>query len=211
MKIAVIGATGPTGIHFVEQALAKGHSVTVLARSPEKLTIQNPRLTVVAGDVFDKQAVMQTVSGQEAVFIALGTGKSTKKSSIREDGTRQIMNVLAASGEKPQVVVLSALGVGESKKQYAFYWHWVFLPMLRHVFADHAQQEAIVRASGLTWTILRPTFLKDNPATGKVAATPAPKSIKPRNAVNRADVAAFALSSIEKRAYMNQALVLTGA
>ena len=50
MNLTVLGATGPTGTQLVEQALAAGHHVTALARSPEKLTITNPNLHVVQGD-----------------------------------------------------------------------------------------------------------------------------------------------------------------
>ncbi|WP_342212865.1 NAD(P)H-binding protein [Rhizobium sp. CFBP 8762] len=35
-KILVLGATGPTGCHIVNQAVSRGYDVTVLARSPEK-------------------------------------------------------------------------------------------------------------------------------------------------------------------------------
>ena len=35
-KILVLGATGGTGRLVVSQALARGHEVTVLVRSPEK-------------------------------------------------------------------------------------------------------------------------------------------------------------------------------
>jgi nucleoside-diphosphate-sugar epimerase len=37
MKIAIIGATGGTGISFIEQATARGHEITALARTPAKL------------------------------------------------------------------------------------------------------------------------------------------------------------------------------
>jgi putative NADH-flavin reductase len=45
MNLTVLGATGSTGTQLVEQALAAGHHVTALARSPEKLTITNPNLS----------------------------------------------------------------------------------------------------------------------------------------------------------------------
>ena len=37
---------------------------------------------------------------------------------------------------------------------------------LRHVFADFLGMEAVVRASGLDWTIIRPPRLTDKPLTG---------------------------------------------
>ena len=47
MKIAVFGATGSSGQQLVKLALQKGYKVTVLARTPEKLTIKDKNLTVI--------------------------------------------------------------------------------------------------------------------------------------------------------------------
>ncbi|TMD53495.1 MAG: hypothetical protein E6I85_08270 [Chloroflexi bacterium] len=49
MKLVVLGATGRTGRLVVEQALAAGHTVTALVRSPEKLATSSSNLRVVAG------------------------------------------------------------------------------------------------------------------------------------------------------------------
>jgi uncharacterized protein YbjT (DUF2867 family) len=49
MNLVVLGASGRTGSLVVEQALAAGHTVTALVRSPEKLTTGNPNLRVVTG------------------------------------------------------------------------------------------------------------------------------------------------------------------
>ncbi|HEX3050206.1 MAG TPA: NAD(P)H-binding protein, partial [Aggregatilineaceae bacterium] len=78
MKIAVIGATGNTGANFVEQALDRGHLITALVRSPHKLTIHHLNLNVIQGDVLNADDVARTVRGQDAIFIALGTGKVPK-------------------------------------------------------------------------------------------------------------------------------------
>ena len=40
LKLVVFGATGRTGREVVKQALEKGHHVTAVVRTPEKLTIQ---------------------------------------------------------------------------------------------------------------------------------------------------------------------------
>ena len=39
-KLVVFGATGRTGKEIVKQALDKGHHVTAIVRTPEKLNIQ---------------------------------------------------------------------------------------------------------------------------------------------------------------------------
>src|SRR5260370_37586010 len=55
MKLLVLGASGRTGRLVVEQARAAGHTATPLGRSPEKLTLRNSNLLVVAGRANDPQ------------------------------------------------------------------------------------------------------------------------------------------------------------
>ena len=76
MKIALFGATGRTGRYILDQALADGHRVTVLARNPSKLPPGKYSLTIQLGDVLDATAVDDVVFGQDAVISALGLGSS---------------------------------------------------------------------------------------------------------------------------------------
>ena len=72
MKLIVFGANGGIGRHVVEQGLAAGHTVTAVARRPESVTIQHPKLTVKRGDVLDPAGLGLMLAGQEAVVSALG-------------------------------------------------------------------------------------------------------------------------------------------
>ena len=47
MKIAIFGGTGRTGKQIVDQALANGHELKVLARTPSKLALQNEFLRLL--------------------------------------------------------------------------------------------------------------------------------------------------------------------
>jgi nucleoside-diphosphate-sugar epimerase len=46
MKLAVFGATGTTGSALVGQALAAGHELRVLARTPSKVSCTDQRLVL---------------------------------------------------------------------------------------------------------------------------------------------------------------------
>ncbi|MFW6317495.1 MAG: NAD(P)-dependent oxidoreductase [Halorubrum sp.] len=79
MRILVLGATGRTGRPLVEQALERGHEVVAFARDPASLptTIRDDeRVTVVAGDATDGDAVDRAVAGDgrsvDAVISVLG-------------------------------------------------------------------------------------------------------------------------------------------
>ena len=48
MKIAVLGATGPSGVQVVKEALERGHDVTAIVRNPDKMreSVRDGRLKV---------------------------------------------------------------------------------------------------------------------------------------------------------------------
>ncbi len=72
LKLVVFGASGRTGVHVVEQALAAGHTVTAFVRNPSKISIQHPNPILFQGDVMDAAAVEEAIAGQEGVISALG-------------------------------------------------------------------------------------------------------------------------------------------
>ena len=75
MKVAIIGASGNIGSAIRDEALSRGHQVTAIVRHPEKITIKNPALTVMQGDVL-KDNVDRIVRGHDAVISAYNPGWS---------------------------------------------------------------------------------------------------------------------------------------
>ena len=51
MRVAIIGASGGIGAFIRDEALARGHQVTAIVRHPEKITVRDPRLTVMKADI----------------------------------------------------------------------------------------------------------------------------------------------------------------
>jgi len=97
MKILVLGASRGTGALCVGSALAKGHAVTALSRTPAKLDVTHPALTKVAGDFHDAASVRGAVAGQDAVIIcaspgSLGTIK--EKPDYFSRGTRYCIDAM---------------------------------------------------------------------------------------------------------------------
>ena len=73
MKIALIGATGFVGAAVLQELLSRGHEVSALVRSPEKLTARSG-LTPIRVDVRDAAAVAAAVRGADAVISAYNPG-----------------------------------------------------------------------------------------------------------------------------------------
>ena len=70
--IAVFGATGKTGHHVVQHALAKGYKVRALARTPDKVAVKDSNLKVIKGDFDDLAALTETVQGATYVICCAG-------------------------------------------------------------------------------------------------------------------------------------------
>ncbi len=132
MKISVFGATGGTGLAFVDQALAAGHSLRALIRDPAKLQLSesarsNASLETVTGDVFDPKAVASTLDGCDGLFISLG-GRGIPDVCSR--GTGIILDEVKAAKMDPKTVAVTSFGVGDSKEDvngmFIKFFMWVY-------------------------------------------------------------------------------------
>jgi putative NADH-flavin reductase len=203
MKLLVFGSTGGTGRELVKQALKQGHEVTAFARSPDKLSdLTHPSLQVVRGDVLDPAAVEKAVAGHDAVLCAIGTGAG--RSTLREEGTRNIVRAMEKAGVQ-RLICQSSMGVGDSRANLGFLTKYLIVPVfLRHAFADHERQEAVVKESTLDWIIVRPPHLKDGPWTGTYRHGFPTTDTDIQGKISRADVADFMLKQLADTTYLHQ-------
>jgi putative NADH-flavin reductase len=196
MKLALFGATGGTGRQFLRQALAQGHSIRALARTPSKLEPAE-RLTVTAGDVLDQTAVDQCLQGVDAVICSLGSHGS--REPIEALGTSRIIDGMVRLGVR-RLIAVTSMGVGDSRDQVPGFFRVLMRLTLRSIMAAKEEQEALIRQSGLDWTIVRPGGLTDGPATGEYRSG-MDHSIKATR-ISRADVAAFILEQLADDRYL---------
>lgn len=200
MKIALFGATGGTGKEIVSQALAAGHEVTVLVRDPAKMALDHDKLYVVIGDVLNPDKVEETLAGSEAVCCSLGN-TANNPDFVVSDGTHHIIERMKKQ-EIQRLVVVSALGVGDSRDQVALSFKMIMKTVLRKAYEDKERQEQFVQDSGLDWVIVRPGGLTNGPATGEYQFGLDP-SIG-GGQVSRADVATFVLQQLIDNTFLHQ-------
>lgn len=215
MRILVIGASQGTGALVVKAALARGDSVTAFARSPEKLDLlgldKDAKLTRLKGDFHDPQSVEDAVAGHDAVVITAGL--SSRKAfqsnpTFFSRGTGYVIGAMKKQGVK-RLVVLSALGVAESRGAFGFLLRALLVDgLLGHVMRDHTNEDALVRASGLDWVLARPSRLTDGPAKGHFVKTTGLKKIP--GSISRADVADFLVEATSSSEWVRKAVHLGG-
>ncbi len=147
--VAVTGATGFVGGHVVRALLDRGYQVRALSHSHKDIADLRDRnaVTVTVGDINDADALNELVRGCTAVVHLVGIireAKNKRFEKLHVEGTRSIVKACQRNGIN-RYLHMSALGVSdESKTEY-------------QKTKFKAEQE--VRASGLDWTIFRPSLI----------------------------------------------------
>ena len=149
--ILIVGGSGTLGSFVARRLLDAGQSVRVMSRTPAKAAaLRAAGAEVVAGDLLDRDSLVRACSGADALVAAahsfLGRGRNA---SIHVDGTghRQLIDVAKASGVR-HVVYTSAYLPAPAYRSIPF-------------FRIKNQIEEYLKASGLSFTIVRPTAFMD--------------------------------------------------
>ncbi len=208
MNILAFGATGPTGQQVVKQALGHGHTVTAFVRNPESGPINERRVRVVIGDTTrDRLQVAEAVSGQDVVISALGRHSSFKSDHLMERSMQAIVSAMERAGVR-RLIVVSAFGVGESRRNAPLIPRIMYRVFLDEIFADKKAAEDDLRRSSLEWTIVYPVLLTNGPMTGKYR-TGERLELHGLPKISRSDVAHFMLAEIENRAFVRKVAVIS--
>ncbi|HKQ25820.1 MAG TPA: SDR family oxidoreductase [Burkholderiales bacterium] len=208
MNILVFGATGATGQQVVKQALSQGHAVTAFVRNPGALPRNEKYLRVVIGDTTrDTPKIVEAMRGQDVVISALGRRSSFKSDHLIERSVRAIVSSMECAGIR-RLIVVSALGVGESRRDAPLIPRIMYRVLLSDIFADKKAAEDGVRSSNLDWTFVYPVLLTEGPMTGayrvgeRLELHGLPK-------ISRSDVAHFILTEIGNRAFVRKVAVIS--
>ena len=167
MKLVIFGASGGTGSQLLKQALSRGHRVTAFVRNPAKLNLTTDALSVVKGDVLDRQSVATAIrSDDQAVLSALGS-MTLGYTNVVSRGTKNILAAMTGFGVR-RFVCMSAAGFhddaddGTSMRLVKSILERIF----KKPYADLERMETIVRGSDAEWTIVLPSRLTNQPSNG---------------------------------------------
>ena len=161
MKIALFGATGAVGGHFLKKVLDAGHEVIALVRSPEKLSEQ-PNLKLAKGDVTNTSEVQRLIDRADVVVSCLGNVKGVL---IMEKAANAILEASAKQSKPKKCLFISSIGCGGTS--------WVVKKMLQLIggrtsFADYERADARISSEGeVPYVLVRPAALKEKPGNGK--------------------------------------------
>jgi NADH dehydrogenase len=155
MIVLVTGASGFVGSHLVPVLLGDGHRIAALARSDQAddrimgrvQPADRSRIEVRRGDVTDLGSLADAMAGIDAVVHLAAIPRDRDGGAslrlVNTEGTRNVVVAMGRSGVR-RLVHMSAMGVVDD-------------PRL-HYASSKAKGEAIVRASDLDWTALKPSL-----------------------------------------------------
>lgn len=206
MKLIIFGATGRTGIHLVEQALAAGHDVVAFVRNPAKLDLRHERLRIVQGELTDAGAVEGVVRGADAVLATLTPNLvGGSKDMPVAAGTRNIVAAMRTHGVRrlvfswgPSILVpRNPLTRALSRASYA----------LLRLGPESTEVGEAIRRSDLDWTTVVVTMPHDKRGSGRVKVrTSTGSGDRVRWRISRADLARFMLAQSDDLRYAKQEL-----
>lgn len=121
MRYFVTGATGFIGREVARQLRAKGHDVVAIARNPNTAgDLRDMGVSVVKGDVTDKESMRAAMVGLDGVFhiagwFKIGTKDKSDGAKINIDGTRNVLSLMREL-HIPKGVYTSTLAVNSDTK-----------------------------------------------------------------------------------------------
>ena len=162
MKVAVTGGTGYVGPAVVKEMLAEGHEVVVVEHRRPVPIPDHPRLVRAKGDVRDLASLTRAFAGCDAVahLVAIlreNPRKGVTFQSVHVDGTRNVIEAAKAAGAR-RLLLMTANDVELRSTPY---------------FETKWRMEEMAKASGLDWTIFRPSYVSgtgEPGADGKAAS-----------------------------------------
>jgi putative NADH-flavin reductase len=209
MKLTIVAATGGIGRQLLAQALAAGHEVTAVVRDPARLDVNVHAVAVdLSAPDAHADALRSAVAGTDAVLSGLGA-RTKADHGVAARGTRAVIEAMDAVGSERLVVVSAApIGTVPSPARPNPPRHdegdgpvmrHLLNPLVKRALRDHyadlAAMEDEIRASRLSWTIVRPPRLTDKPLTGTYR-TALGRNLRGGVTISRADVANLMLRTL---------------
>jgi NADH dehydrogenase len=216
--ILVVGATGILGGIIARQLLAQGKSVRILARrnSPAEEMAKQGMATsaqalidagaqLVYGDLTDRASLAPACTGVETVITTANAAlRDGDFVSVDRRGTRNLINAAKSAGVD-RFIYVSAHGSAPDHPH----------PLL----SAKGENEAYLQKSGLTYTILKPTFFMEGwigavvgiPLQAGQPVTLVGQGARRHSFVSIADVAAYAVAAVEHPVARNQSIAIGGS
>jgi putative NADH-flavin reductase len=216
MHILILGPTGRLGRLLVEEALRRGHQVSVVVSHEYRLKTDPKLLEVHEGTPLNKYTVAEAMKGCDAILSALNISRTSDfpwadlRTSV-DFLSLSMKNIMEAAAELhlKRIIITTAWGVAETRRDIPWWFRWLIdHSNIQYPYADHERQELLLKDSDMDWTIVRPVGLKDSTKDEHIQVT-LNNQPKPSLTISRLNVAHFMLDVLEQDLYVKQFPVIS--
>jgi uncharacterized protein YbjT (DUF2867 family) len=192
-RIVIIGGHGKVALHLARILTDHGDQVTSVIRNPDHADdIAATGAHPVVADIehADTAALADLLAGHEAVVFSAGAGggDAARTYAVDRDAAIRVIDAAGQSGVR-RFVMVSYFGAGPD--------HGVPEDNSFYPYAEaKAAADAHLRATDLDWTVLGPSRLTLDPATGRIEVGAGPDDGADKGAVSREDVALVAAAAL---------------
>jgi hypothetical protein len=161
-------------------------------------------LTAIQGSATRIEDVQRAVENAEAILIALGTGTSTKPTTLYTDSARTLLSVHQQHPLTVPVIVLTGFGAGDSGRYQGVIMRLLFRVFLKAVYENKTRMEDMITGSDLHWILVRPGVLTNGPASPPLRVEIDYRPGMKTGRVSRRAVAEFMVSQAERPTLLRQ-------
>lgn len=216
MRILILGATGRTGSHLVSEALKNGHIVHVLVRDKSKIHHDSEQLKIFEGLPTDLTALKNAMKDCEAILTALNISRTSdfpwaklRTPTTFLSDTMKVVVKVAEEEKINRIIVCSAWGANETKKDIPWWFRWfIDNSNIGVAYRDHELQESILQNTTFNYTLIRPVGLTNFNKEENIRVT-INNYPKPKLTISRKSVAFFMLKVLDEGLFIKQIVTIS--
>ena len=216
MKVLILGATGRTGRHLVNEALRFGFEVNVLVRDKSKLPAYPEQVTAFEGTPVVINDLANAMQGCDAVLSSLNISRTSdfpwaKLRTPKDFLSASMKNIIATAATVgiKRIIITTAWGVSETKKDIPYWFRWLIdHSNISYPYRNHEVQEELLKHSNMDWTAVRPAGLTNSTKIKEVLVS-FNNSPKPGLTISRLNVARFMVDCLKDDLYVKESPVIS--
>lgn len=206
VTITIFGASGLTGREIADTALSNGFTVRIVVRNKDH-PIFKTGIEPITCDMNNLTNLKKAIKGSDAVIIVFGP-RPPYTDIFCEHLTKNIIKVMEQVKVKRLICQTGAMiGDYQNNRSYLFeLMSAIYKKSSPVAYQDRVNQEKLIRASSLEWTIIKPPRLTMD--TAKSIKAGETVKIGMLSTASRKSIAKFIINEIQTPKFIHKAVFI---